>query len=291
MILRYLSVIIGLFTVYSTDARIVQMDSIKTDTVIKIIHQNDIKADSVFKEPVNAFQAGEYLEYNAKYGLINGGIASLSLDIVAEGYSYVYYSKAVARTTGIAKMFQVLDIYESYFDINTGYPRLAVRNVREGNYEKYNELRFDQENNRILSTNSGVHKVNGYMLDVLSMFYYARTYLFRYLSNKDRIEMNIYFNDKFYPLVIHYNGTEYVKTKFGKVKCMKFTPIVEAGGMVEKEDDIKIWLTADEKYLPIKVSVNLPVGKANLELVKFKNIKGKLPLKEKRRRKKRKRRK
>lgn len=245
-----------------------------------------IITDTTFKIPSNAFKIGEKLEYNVKIGFINGGKATLNIGLVPLGYSYVYHAKALITTQGIAKLYSVHDIYESYFSVSTCLPVMAIRNIKEGDYTRYNELRFDRDKNIVLSLKSGEHKTPKNILDILSMFYYSRSYLFQHVNHKDVIVLDMFFEDELYPLKIIFNGYDVVKTSYGKIRCMKFTPLVKTGGIVEKEDDIKIWFSADKSFVPIKIEVDMGLTKAKLELKRYSGLKQQLPFVDKKSEKK-----
>ena len=92
-------------------------------------------------------------------------------------------------------MLDIYDIYESYFNVVTGLPVMAVRNIREGNYLRYNEIRFIHEQNKLLSLKSGEHDVPENIMDILSVFYFARTYLFKHVTDRDVIQLNTFFDN------------------------------------------------------------------------------------------------
>ena len=70
-----------------------------------------------------AFKSSEKISYKVKYGVISGGEASLSINMVSSGYSYLYHIKALAKTTGVVgAMVTIRDIYESYVEIHSGFP-------------------------------------------------------------------------------------------------------------------------------------------------------------------------
>jgi hypothetical protein len=82
-----------------------------------------------------------------------------------------------------------------------------------------------------------------------------------------------YFDDELFPFQIRYKGKEDVKTKFGKIKCYRFDPVVEPGRMFDSEDDMTIWMSADKNVIPIKVRFDLLVGSLRMELDEFSNLK------------------
>lgn len=189
------------------------------------------------------------------------------------GYSYVYHAKAVARSTGVASKFYTLrDIYESYFDVYTGYPIMAIRNIHEKNYKRYNELRFDRERNVVFSIKSGEKKTIPGILDILSSYYFARTFLFRGLKKNQVITLPTYFDDDFFPVEIRYKGKRKIKTNFGRVECLRFAPVINENSPFEKEKDLTIWFTNDGNYIPVEIELDLPVGSAKFKLIRYSGL-------------------
>ncbi len=224
-----------------------------------------------------AFKIGERLRYEVKYGIIKGGEAEMSIDLTTSGYDYAYYVKALARTTGaIGGFVRIYDVYESIINLETGYPIMAVRNIREQKYLWYNEVVFDHKKNTVRSLKSGIHQVPPNVLDILSAFYYARRYLFKKKLNKnDIIRLDTYFADELFTIAIRYKKTEKIRSKFGKIECLKFVPVIEKGGSFQKEKDLQIWVTNDLNYIPIKIQADLPVSKIKVDLIGFKGIRNK----------------
>ncbi len=224
-----------------------------------------------------AFNAGEILKYKVQYGIIKGGEASLTIGIVPNGDTYLYHIKAVAKTVGVVgAMVTIRDVYESFVEIHSGLPVKAIRNIREHNYTFYDEYWFFQDSNYVQTITSGRHDVPDGILDVLSAFYFARRHLFSNDLKKNQIiPMKAFFDDKIYDLDVKFKNTETIKTKFGKIKCHRFVPATSLKGTFTKEDQMQIWVTADENYIPVKIRVKLPIGKLKCDLIDYQNIKNK----------------
>ncbi len=232
----------------------------------------------------NAFRVGEKLVYAVKYGLIKGGEASLVLDIYkGANESYYYHAKATAVTTGMVSSFaKIYDIYESYFDLFTGLPVWAIRNIRENNYTYYNQVFFYQDSGYIYSVNRGIVRTNSHILDILSAFYFARKFLFnRPLEKNQIIYLPTYFEDKFFPLKIKFKERETVKTKFGKIRCLKFVPVLEQNNPFKKEDDLQIWFSDDRNFIPVKIRMKSKFGVVKADLIYFENLNNPLAIKHK----------
>lgn len=223
--------------------------------------------------PNNSFREGEELVYSLHYGFITGGEATLSLEEDTLSGESLYHGRAIARTVGVAdKLFNVKDIYESYFLKDTGLPVKAIRDIHEGNYKYYNEVTFNRDSNTVTSQKSGIHKMPENIMDMVSVLYFIRRLDYASFKNGDAIKIDTYFGDELFPFEIRFRGTETVKTKLGKFRCYKFVPIVEPGRIFENEDDMTIWITKDENLIPVMISFNMIVGSIKCELIGYKNL-------------------
>jgi len=224
-----------------------------------------------------AFNAGEKLSYKVRYGLIKGGEASLTINVIPSGDTYLYHIKALAQTTGvIGAMVTIRDIYESYVEIASGLPVKSIRNILEHNYTSYNEVLFFREDNYVQSLKSGRHETTPDILDILSAFYFARRHLFSHDLNTDEvIKLKTFFDDEIFNIDIKYKNTEKIKTQFGKVNCYRFVPATTLNGTFKNEDQLQIWVTADKNYIPVKIRVKVPLGSLKCDLIGFEGIKNK----------------
>jgi hypothetical protein len=238
------------------------------------------KSDTAFF--VNtAFEGGEKLRYKVRYGLIKGGEASMTINSVAVGDTYLLHIEAVAKTTGVVgAMFTIYDTYESYVDIYSGYPVKSVRNIKENSYTSYNEVLFFREQGFLRSLKSGDHKAPKHIFDILSAFYYARRHLFSHRLKKDEIiDLYTFFDDEFFPIKVKFKNIEKVRTKFGRIPCLRFIPLLGKDSPFKKEEQFQVWVTADDNYIPVKIRVKLPVGSLKCDIIDFdkiKNINGQL---------------
>jgi len=183
--------------------------------------------DSSDEIPNTAYKAGESLRYVVSYGWIEGGEACLNLREIQMNGKTVHHAIANAKTLGITdKIYKVRDIYESYFDAETGLPIKSIRNVKEGSYEDYNEVLFYHKNKIAKSKKTGEHKIVENIQDMVSVFYFARRALFNNVKTGQIITINTFFDDKVYPLQVRFKGFEKIKTKFGMSSLLVVEPQV-----------------------------------------------------------------
>lgn len=235
-----------------------------------------IDAQEIFTPPVkpnHAFIKGEKLTYQIKYGFIVGGITTLSLTDTVYNGKKVFHALAIGQTTGLANtIYGVEDIYESWFDKGTNLPIKSIRDINEGRYKHYNEVTFNRKNNTVTSKLSGVHKVPEKILDLPSTFYYLRRVNFSKVTEGEVVLVNMYFSDEIFPFRLVYKGKEAIRTKFGKISCLKLSPIVEVGRMFKTPDDLTVWFTDDDNCIPVLVRMDIRVvGAVYLKLTNYEN--------------------
>lgn len=227
----------------------------------------------------DAYNAGEFLEYRMHYGFLTGGKASLQITETQLFGKKVHYAKAVGRTVGLANsIYHVRDVYESYFSPQNALPYKAIRNIKEGGYKFYNEVVFDHQNDSVSSQKSGKIKVPDNIFDLVSVFYYARRSSFKNLKKGDILAFATYFSNKIFYLRIKYRGTETIDTKLGKINCLKFNPVVEAGRVFDTENDVTVWISNDKNFIPVRLKMELMVGSFKTDLIAHKNLKHPLNL-------------
>ncbi len=224
----------------------------------------------------SAFMPGEVLEYEISYGPIKGGTCTITMGLMPCGYDYLFHAKAVLKTQGMISAFaHVYDIYESYFSVPTGMPIKAIRNVTENNYKRYNEDLFCIDSSCVYSMKSGKHDVPKYTFDILSAFYFSRRFLMDTVMQKNQTSMDLatWFNEDLYNVKLKYKKNEELKTKFGKLQCIKYVPLLDHRSPFKKEDDMQAYFTDDKRFVPVLIKCDLPVGSLKCKLINYKNLK------------------
>ena len=82
----------------------------------------------------------------------------------------------------------------------------------------------------------------------------------------------MFFDGKTNPFKLRFLGKETIKTKFGKIKTLKFRPFVQAGRVFKAKESVTIWITADDNKVPVKIKASLSVGSLRAELDAYKGL-------------------
>ncbi len=82
----------------------------------------------------------------------------------------------------------------------------------------------------------------------------------------------MFMDAQIYPFKLRFLGTEIIKTTFGKIKTLKFRPLVQAGRVFKENESVTIWITADDNKIPIKLKAFLAVGSLRAELDAYKGL-------------------
>lgn len=234
----------------------------------------------------SAFDSGEWFKFRMSYsGWMKAGEATLKVDEEVLNGKRVYHVVGKGKTTGAIKwFFKVKDRYESYFDREKLIPYRFIRDINEGGHTKNIEIDFDQINQKahIYNKKHNTRKVIATapnVQDMVSTFYYLRNNLdVTNLKKGDEVKTDMFFDGENYGFKIKYLGEETLKTKFGKIKCLKFRPYVMAGRVFKEKESLTLWVSADKNRIPLRIKADLAVGSLRADLDAFKGLKHQLEI-------------
>ncbi|MCJ7466395.1 MAG: DUF3108 domain-containing protein [Maribacter sp.] len=233
------------------------------------------------QEKESVFVPGEWLKFRLHYGWLNASLATLQVKSANINGEPAYHVVGKGQTTGLASVFfKVDDTYESYFGKKDGLPFRFIRKIDEGGYTKDVEINFDHKNDiAVLNDKKNNKKINftlqDSVQDLLSAFYYLRNnYGFKDLVLGESIKLNmLYDDDGIFPFKLKYLGKEVLRTKFGKVECLKFRPYVQSGRVFKEQESLSLWVSNDENKIPIRIKADLAVGSIKADLDGYNGLK------------------
>ena len=242
-------------------------------TLTIIACQNTISA-----QQKKSFKIGEQLKYQVHYGFIRGGEAILS---IRESY---YENKVVnnlylnIKSVGIASaLYLVDDTYQSFTDTGTNWPYKSIRNIHENRYKHYSTQVFDHtsrsDSSICNSSKTGKIVVVKGCQDILSSVYYLRSIMVdRKPKPDERFIVETYFTDEKFSLVVRFKGYERIKTKYGTIECQKYMPEVITGRVFKSKDDMSVWFSNDNNFIPVRIKLEIFVGSVYCDLTDYNGL-------------------
>lgn len=229
----------------------------------------------------NSYKAGEWFKFRIHYGIFNASYATLELKDAYLNGKWMYHAVGYGETTGLASwFFKVEDTYESYFDKFDNKPYKFIRKIDEGGYTKDMEINFDYEKDKaeVLDHKNDKTTYIDFTKDVqdlISGFYYLRNNVDRdHLKVDDYIEIDmLYDDDEVFKFKLKFLGKEELKTKFGKVECLKFRPYVQSGRVFKEKESLTLWVSNDDNKIPLRIQADLRVGSLKADLDAYKGLK------------------
>jgi hypothetical protein len=218
---------------------------------------------------------GERLVFDISYGIITAGEAILSVPEIVEirGRKTFKVMFEVNSLPAFSWIYKVRDRYETYLDLEGIFPWRFEQHIREGGYSRDFTAEFDHRVLRAF-TSEGDYPIPRYVHDILSAFYYARTMSFDNMRVGQKTPLQNFYKDKTHPLDIKYLGRQKLSVDAGSFNTIIVEPLVKEGGLFKSDGRIIIWLTDDDRKMPVKVSTQVPIGTIDVELREYSGLQG-----------------
>lgn len=219
----------------------------------------------------SGFRVPERLVYDLTWAGIKTGTATLEVSSENEITRIV----STARSADWISVFYTVDD-KIEAELSKPGPRAVIgtpRNyrvrIREGKYKRNKEVAFDGTKHRASLTDhlTGEKKdieIRDNTFDPLSSFYYVRTL-------KAEVGKSVYVdvldNKKLWNVEVQVIRKERIGTKVGNFDTIVIKPLLKSEGIFNKRGDMYIWLTDDEKRVPVKMQTKMAVGRVTATLM------------------------
>lgn len=229
-----------------------------------------------------AYSFGETLNYKVGYKFITAGTGSFQImpSPVYRNNRKCYDIRFQVRSLpSLEGLYKVLDRYRTVLDMEGIFPWEFEQNVREGNYKKDYKASFDQ-NNHTAKVGTKMFDVTPYVHDIVSAFYFVRTLNLHDMKNGSVFYLKNFFDDSTYSLGVKIHRRETIDVEAGKFRCIVIEPLVQKGGLFKNEGNIFIWVTDDDRKIPVKVATKIIIGYVGAELTSYSGNNGPVDSKE-----------
>ncbi len=222
-----------------------------------------------------AFGVGESIVFVIKYGFVPAGTASLEVQSIEEVNGRpVYNILSKARSNkAIGMIFKVRDKNESWMDVESLCSLRFYQWLHEGLYKREVRVDYDQPQGRFLywkkrkgkeTTKEGGAPV--FVQDVLSSLYYVRT---QDMKVGEDITFDANSGSKTWPLIVRVKKVETVSVPGGRFECLRIEPFMEGQGVFKSEGNLEVWVTNDERKVPVLLRSRVMIGAFDAEMVEY----------------------
>jgi uncharacterized protein DUF3108 len=213
------------------------------------------------------FAVGEEFEFSAKLGVLRLGTARMAvtgIDTVRGVESFVF----VFGLDASAPFYKTSSVLTSWTGTGDMISRRFYQDLDENGKPKQRKFEIYPDSTWIQMTHGDTGSTVPDPLDDTAFFYFLRTIP---LEKGRTYKYNRYFRKDLNPVVIKVEKREEMELPDGKkVQCLVLNPAVGSDGLFAPRAEAKLWLTDDERRIPVQIKSKLPFGSVTLRLISMK---------------------
>ncbi len=223
-------------------------------------------------QQIKAFKPGESLNYNISWSkMLRAGTALMEVkeEPLPDGRKVLRFV-VTSQTVGLVDtLYELGDTVQSVFDPETMQSLSFSLRERHGKKARRRDLVFDHEHRKVtILLNNDPPKIVAIperIQDSLTALYYLRTRE-DFTAGKP-IVFDAFDGDKSWAIKIETLGRETVKTPAGKFATIK---VRAYRGLFMSEGEVVVWLTDDDRKIPVRIKSKIPIGSIVFTLTSLK---------------------
>ncbi len=224
-----------------------------------------------------AFSDGEAFKFRVGWGIFPTA-GELTVKAALEDNNGANFLRITSdtRTAGFIRALYTFDGHsECVFDARDGTlltafattqaPKKQTNAIALFDYDS-GKVRYEDRVNKERTFEAPLPEGNP--LDMITTLINARTWD---VKPGDVVPAVVMFDDEFYELTIHAERIEKVDTAFGEIDALVLSPKMEKNprGMFKRGGQVHVWISQDERRLPVKLKVQLKFGTGTAYLVDY----------------------
>lgn len=235
------------------------------------------------KQKIEPYNAGETLIYEAKFSKIIKGLAVADLNFSVESAenNKDFLIKSEAETKGtILKLFtkKFVQNYESTVSGTDFAVKRTVKRDRQGDRVRESEALFDYKAKKVIYVETDPNDaarpprqiaspIPKDTQDLITAIYTLRRLP---LAVGKTFDVTVSDSGLVYKIPVRVTAREQIKTYLGKYWCFKIEPeLFGTNRLIEQKGSMIIWITDDERRLPVRSQINLNFGRFEVKLKKI----------------------
>ncbi len=228
-----------------------------------------VLSNAIAREKGLPFGPGESLKFSIEYGLIKAGTAWLEvapMQVYKGRPCYHLVSRAESNDV-MSKLYKVRDRIDSLVDAEGLYSWRYKKRMREGSFERDYDILYDPPSGKATYSDGRKFDAEPWSKDALAAFYYVRHMPLE--VGKD-IAITHHSDKRSNGIQVQVHKRETVKVPAGTFDCFVIEPIMSEGGLFKSSGRMQIWVTADERRIPVLMKSKIPVGSIDAVLTEYK---------------------
>ncbi len=215
-----------------------------------------------------AIVPGERLEFSVGWGPVKAGTAVMEIQGIRrfEGrLAYHVVSTAISNAV-MDRIYPVRDRIVSLMDVNDLTTLYFEKHLREGRFRSDQSVRFDHERGVAVYQDGEEVELESASYDVLAAFYRVRAMP---LEPGAEFLLDSFDNRKRYSISVRVTGRERVTVPAGTFDCIVLEPALKSGALFKHEGRLSVWITDDERRIPVLMRSRLSLGSVSVELTGY----------------------
>ena len=211
----------------------------------------------------------EKLVYEVRYlGMVAGKAMLAVLEpMMLNGRSVYPLLSTLQSSDFVSMVYPINDRIESYFDMKGLYSHRLEVKQHEGKRRREKRIDFNQDAHQAVQVKNNeraVFDIPPRVNDFLSAIYYFRAQ--KEMEIGRSVFVDVHEGGKNWKLEMRLLGKETVKTPLGTFDTIKMQAMPSYEGLFLSKNDLFIWMTDDDRKIPVKIASKITVGTITLTL-------------------------
>jgi hypothetical protein len=226
-----------------------------------------VEAEGKSKAAAPTLQAGEKLVYSVKWNELAAAKVIMATErAAADKVKDTYRLDVQVNTIGMVKdLVQVNDRFTAYVYAANGLPFRAERDIVEGPKVEQASVVYDQEKHTVTVADNKPIAILPETHDIASLFWAIRNIKLP-SGATEKLQAFNSAEKKLFVAQIEVGQREDIATAAGKFSAIQYAIKLQDGKQLSDKNEIRMWVTDDERRLPVLITAQPPFGKVRMEL-------------------------
>ncbi|MEW6734921.1 MAG: DUF3108 domain-containing protein [Acidobacteriota bacterium] len=225
------------------------------------------KDDVAKAKPTPVLLAGEQLTYLVKWNDLDAAKVIMQTEQANSERAHAYRVEVKVDTVGVVKdIVTVKDRFIAFVDGRTLLPFRAERNILEGPKAEQGTTTFDQEKHLARVADAEAVPIAPQTHDIASLFWAIRNIDLR-ANRNEKIQAFNSGEKKMFATIVEVGENAEVKTAAGSFPAVQLAIKLQDQKQPSDKYAIRMWVTNDDRRLPVLITAQPPFGKVRMELI------------------------